>query len=219
MLSLFRKPRRRSALGLSLCQRGGFTLAEIFIALAVLGAMSSGCYIGFNAINTYAVSSRLYSEALTAAQNQTDLILSKEPFDLMEAYLTGSFNPAVNRVPIELMTPAEVDALIASGVRIPPAPEPRPPRTDSYYPYYPYYRPGGAGTPLQKEAFIYTDPTSGKVIVTGTLTATITDTGMTMDFINSGTKLNTRRATVAVRYDFRGRSYNVTMDTLRTADQ
>ena len=58
-------------------ERLAFTLAEVVIALAVLGTMSAGCYVGFNSINTYAISSRLYSEALTAAQNQIDLILSK----------------------------------------------------------------------------------------------------------------------------------------------
>src|SRR3954464_4125306 len=84
--------------------RAAFTLTEVLIALAVLGTMASGCYVGFNAINTYAVSTRLYSEALTAAQNQTDVVLSKEPFDLMMAYLSGSFNPALNKIPVELMT-------------------------------------------------------------------------------------------------------------------
>jgi len=58
-----------------------FTLAEVTMALAVIGTMGAGCYIGFNSLNQYAVSSRLYSEAQTAAQNQIDLILSKEPFD------------------------------------------------------------------------------------------------------------------------------------------
>ena len=48
--------------------RAAFTLVEIVIALAVLGTMAAGVYLGFNSINTYAVSSRLYSEALTAAQ-------------------------------------------------------------------------------------------------------------------------------------------------------
>src|SRR6476646_9387486 len=60
----------------------GFTLAEVVIALAVLATMAAGCYIGFNSLNAYAVSSRLYSEAQTCAQNQIDLILSKEPFDI-----------------------------------------------------------------------------------------------------------------------------------------
>src|SRR5437868_13002745 len=59
-----------------------FTLAEVIIALAVLGTMAAGCYIGFNSLNNYAVSSRLYSEAQTCAQNQIDLILSTEPFDV-----------------------------------------------------------------------------------------------------------------------------------------
>ena len=51
---------------------------EVVMALAVIGSMGAGCYVGFNSLNTYAVSSRLYSEAQTAAQNQIDQILSKE---------------------------------------------------------------------------------------------------------------------------------------------
>jgi type II secretory pathway pseudopilin PulG len=58
-----------------------FTLMEAVIALAIIGTMGGSCYIGFNSLNAYAVSSRLYSEAQTCAQNQIDLILSKEPFD------------------------------------------------------------------------------------------------------------------------------------------
>jgi len=53
----------------------------VVMALAVIGTMGAGAYVGFNSLNTYAISSRLYSEAQTAAQNQIDLILSKEPFD------------------------------------------------------------------------------------------------------------------------------------------
>jgi prepilin-type N-terminal cleavage/methylation domain-containing protein len=58
-----------------------FTLMEVVMALAVVGTMGAGAYVGFNSLNTYAISSRLYTEAQTAAQNQIDLILSKEPFD------------------------------------------------------------------------------------------------------------------------------------------
>lgn len=58
-----------------------FTLAEVTMALSVLGTMGAGCYVGFNSLNAYAVSSRLFTEAQTCAQNQVDLILSKEPFD------------------------------------------------------------------------------------------------------------------------------------------
>ena len=198
----------------------GFTLIEIVIALAVLGTMAAGVYLGFNGINAYAVSSRLYSEAQTAAQNQIDLVLSKDPFDVTAAYISGSFNPVLNRVPIELMTTAEVDALASSGVTFPTAaPTATPATTSSYYPYYPYYREGGTG-PILKQAFIYQDPVTGTVIVTGTLKSTITDTGMTMSFVSSTpTKLNTRKATVEVKYNFRGRDYVVAMDTLRTANQ
>ena len=81
MLPPSRQFRRHRFPRSSFAARRGFTLVEILIALAVLGTMSAGAYIGFNAINTYAVSSRLYTEAQAVAQNQIDLILSKEPFD------------------------------------------------------------------------------------------------------------------------------------------
>ncbi len=69
---------------------------EVVIALAVLGTMASGVYLGLNAIDTYAVSSRLYSKAQTAAQTQIDLILSREPFDI-----SASFNPALSKIPVD----------------------------------------------------------------------------------------------------------------------
>lgn len=201
------------------CRSAAFTLSEIVIALAILGTMASGVYVGFNSINAYAVSARLYSEALTAAQNQVDLILSKAPFDVSAAYISGSFNPSLNRIPVELMTTAELDALAASGVNFPSAPPTSTPApTSPYYPYYPYYRDGSTGNPLKKQAFIYQDPVSGTIIVTGTLTTTVTDAGISMNFITSS-NLNTRKGNASVTYTFRNRDYTVSLDTLRTADQ
>jgi prepilin-type N-terminal cleavage/methylation domain-containing protein len=221
MLSLSRQFRPHRYIPRPALLRSGFTLIEIVIALAVLGTMAGGVFIGFNGINTYAVSSRLYSEAQTAAQNQIDLVLSKDPFDITAAYVSGTFNPSLNRVPIELMTTAELDALANSGVTFPTAaPTATPATTSSYYPYYPYYREAGTGKSILKRAFIYQDPVTGTVIVTGTLKSTLTDSGMTMNFVNpTATNLNTRKATVEVAYTFRGREYVVAMDTLRTANQ
>jgi prepilin-type N-terminal cleavage/methylation domain-containing protein len=202
----------------------GFSLTEIVIALAVLGTMASGVYLGFNGVNTYAISSRLYSEAQTAAQNQIDLILSKAPFDpsTSGAYIAGTFNPALNKIPVELMTVAELDALAASGVTFPATAESvvLPAKTDPYYPYYPYYRDGaGATNVLKKQAFIYHDPVTGLDLVKGVLSSTITDASMTMNFVATGTNLNTRKAQVSVTYDFRGKPYTVSMGTLRAGDQ
>lgn len=215
-------------------ERGAFSLIEIVIALSVLGTMAAGCYLGFNAINNYAVSARLYSEAQTAAQNQIDLILSKEPFDIRAAYITGSFDPTLSKIPIELMTTTEVDALVTSGVNLPTtAPTAAPLTTSSYYPYYPYYR-SGNGQPVVKQAFIYQDPVSGKILVTGTLTSTVTDANLTMSYTPGNpaappTNLNTRKANVTVAYDYRKvtdslgaamhGNYSLSIDTLRTADQ
>jgi prepilin-type N-terminal cleavage/methylation domain-containing protein len=188
----------------------GFSLVEILIALVVLGTIASGAYIGFNAINTYAVSSRLYSEAQTAAQNQIDLVLSKEPFDITAAKISGSFDVTLNKIPLELMTVAELDAVSPALASSPP------PTTNQYYPYY---RDGSNPNVLKKQAFIYQDPVNGNVLVTGTLSTTITDATLTSSFINPNTDLNVRKANVTVTYTFRGRLYTVSMDTLRTADQ
>jgi len=200
-------------------RRAAFTLSEIVVALAILGAMSTGAYIGFNSLTTYAVTSRLYTEALTAAQNQVDVVLSKAPFDVSAAYVSGSFNPALGKIPVELMTVAELDALGASGVTFPGSPPTAPPaKTDPYYPYYPYYRDGSSPNILKKQAFIYQDPVTGNTVVTGTLGITITDPGLTMTYFNSA-NLNIRRANATVSYTFRNKNYAVSLDSMRTADQ
>ena len=126
MLSLSRQSRPHRCPPVSALLRGGFTLIELVISLAVLGTMAAGVYLGFNSINTYAVSSRLYSEAQTAAQNQIDLVLSKEPFDIQAAYISGLFNPALKKIPIEVMTVAEIDRLAFTGVTFQLRPLPRP---------------------------------------------------------------------------------------------
>ncbi len=145
-----------------------FTLMEVIMALAVLGTMGAGAYVGFNSINTYAISSRLFSEAQTCAQNQIDLILSKEPFD-----------PANNKIPSVL----------------------------------------ALGTTTTQNVFVYQDPVSGSIVVTGKMDTTISDTGSTMTFAGSTDNLNVRRATVTVSYTYRNTNYSVTMDTARTADK
>jgi prepilin-type N-terminal cleavage/methylation domain-containing protein len=161
-------PARRRLAPLAIYARAGFTLVEIVVALAVLGSMAAGCFIGLNTLNGYAVSSRLYTEAQAAAQNQIDLILSK-----------GPFNIAQNKIPAEL----------------------------------------ALGTVTKPNVFIYTDPVSGNVVVSGTMTTTITDTNSTMTFAGITSNLNVRKANVTVAYSFRGKNYSVSMDTLRTADQ
>jgi type II secretory pathway pseudopilin PulG len=62
---------------------------------------------------------------------------------------------------------------------------------------------------------IYTDPARNAAVVTGTIATTISDPG----FTQSGTNLNVRRAVVTGSYTFRRTTYNVSMNTMRTADQ
>jgi prepilin-type N-terminal cleavage/methylation domain-containing protein len=194
--------------------RAAFTLIEVLVALVALGVMSGGAYIGFAAINTYAVSSRLYSEAQVVAQNHIDMVLSRGPFNITST---------PNRVPVELMTVAELDALAAT-VPFPTTPPSGPPaQGTAYYPYYPYYRTSGG--PLLKEGFIYTDPVSNKVVVRGTLQSdvtTISGSGgspLSMTYAGVASNLNVRQARVKVTYSFRNHDYTVVLNTVRAADQ
>jgi prepilin-type N-terminal cleavage/methylation domain-containing protein len=175
-----------------------FTLVEIVISLAVIGTLAGSCYIGFNSVNAYAVGSRLYNEAQSAAQNQIDLVLAREPFDVMAT---------PKKLPLELMTAAEIAALS-------PALGTSTPATNNAY--YPYYQINGL---LARDAFIYTDPNTGQILVKGTVTTTISDPGVTMTLEGNTAALNIRRATVTVSYTFRNTNYNVTMETMRTADR
>lgn len=195
MLSLSRQSRPHSCRP----RPGGFTLIEIVISLAVLGTMSAGAYLGFNAINAYAVSSRLYSEAQATAQHQIDLVLSKAPFDVMVA---------PKKVPLELKTAGELAALNPALATSPPA------TSNVYYPYY-----LDSNGRLAKQAFIYKDPQTGEILVTGTLASTTTELGDTMTLEGTTTSLNTRKVTVEVTYKFRNTNYLIAMDTLRTADR
>src|SRR5205085_6219091 len=79
--------------------QNGFTLMEVVMALAVIGTMGAGCYVGFNSLNTYAVTSRLYTEAQAAAQNQIDQILSKGPFDPVRSKIPTVLTPGTTTTP------------------------------------------------------------------------------------------------------------------------
>jgi prepilin-type N-terminal cleavage/methylation domain-containing protein len=158
-----------------------FTLMEVVMALAVIGTMGAGAYVGFNSINTYAISSRLYTEAQACAQNQIDLILSKGPFDILNS-----------KVPTVLGGGTCACQVLAANA---------------------------STTVTTPNIFVYTDPVSGNVVATGTMTTKITNPADTMAFAGATTSLNTYLATVTVTYTYRNQTYNVSMDTARTADQ
>ena len=71
-----------------------------------------------------------------------------------------------------------------------------------------------SGTSSNPTLPIYTDPKTGIVSVFGWMSTTVADLGVSY----SGTPLNTYRATVTVSYKYRGRTYSVSLDTLRTSD-
>jgi prepilin-type N-terminal cleavage/methylation domain-containing protein len=199
MLSLSRQFRPDRCIPLTGRLRAGFTLIEIVIALAVLGTMAAGAYLGFNSVNTYAVTSRLYSEAQATAQHHIDIVLSKAPFDVM-------ITP--KKIPLELMTTGELAAVSPALATSPP------PTSNAYYPYY-----RDSNGRLAKQAFIYRDPQTSEILVTGTLASIVTELGDSMTMEGVATPLNTRRVTAQVTYKFRNTDYVVAMDTLRTADR
>ena len=171
------------------------------MALAVIGTMGAGCYVGFNSLNAYAVSSRLYSEAQTAAQNQIDLILSKEPFDVTNNKIPAVLALGTTTTPNVFIYQDPVTGnVVVTGTMVTVVTDPG-------------FTMTFAGTPAKLSA------TTGNVVVTGTMKTSITDTGATMTFAGATKNLNTYRATVTVTYTYRGKTYNVAMDTMRTGDQ
>jgi type II secretory pathway pseudopilin PulG len=75
------------------------------------------------------------------------------------------------------------------------------------------------GTTTQNGVLIYKDPVTGQTIVTGTMTTTVADTGLTGTIGSTATSLSIWQATVTVAYTFRGKNYSVSLDTLRTGNQ
>jgi type II secretory pathway pseudopilin PulG len=75
------------------------------------------------------------------------------------------------------------------------------------------------GTTTKNGVLIYKDPVSGQTIVTGTMTTSVADTGSTGTVGGVATDLEIWQATVTVAWNFRGKDYSVSMDTLRTGNQ
>ena len=71
------------------------------------------------------------------------------------------------------------------------------------------------GTTVTNNVPVFTDPESGSVVVTGTLTTDIQDSLAT----NNGTPLYVLKAAVTLNYTFAGRGLTVVMNTLRAPDQ
>ncbi len=61
---------------------------------------------------------------------------------------------------------------------------------------------------------IYTDPATGNVVVYGWIVTTVADTNQVINTVN----LNLRTADVKVFYVFRGTTYSVEFNTMRTSD-
>jgi len=71
----------------------------------------------------------------------------------------------------------------------------------------------------QTGVLIYKDPVTGQVTVTGTMTTTVSDTGLTGTVGSTATGLNIWQATVMVSWTFRGKDYSVSLDTMRAGNQ
>jgi hypothetical protein len=136
------------------------------------------------------VSSRLYSEAQAVAHQQIDRILAASPFNITSLPYRVPAVLCMEAIPAGSSTCTETAS--TSGPR----------------------------TTVTPNVFVYTDPVSGRAVVTGTMSTTIENVGATMTYPSTKTApLNVRKATVVVSYRFREKNYNVTMTTLRTADQ
>jgi len=75
------------------------------------------------------------------------------------------------------------------------------------------------GTTTQNGVLIYKDPVTGQTTVTGTMTTMVADTALSGTVGTTATNLNIWKATVTVAWNFRGKDYSVSLDTLRTGNQ
>lgn len=72
-----------------------------------------------------------------------------------------------------------------------------------------------AGTTVTNNVPVFIDPENGNVLVAGTLTTTIQDSGTTY----KTAPLYVLTAAVNLKYTFAGKAFTVAMDTLRAPDQ
>jgi type II secretory pathway pseudopilin PulG len=71
------------------------------------------------------------------------------------------------------------------------------------------------GTTETPDIPVFADPETGRLVVSGTLTTKIEDSGATV----KGTPLYVLKAAVTLNYTLAGRTHSVTMNTLRAPDQ
>lgn len=183
-----------------------FTLVEVMAGIAMLGLVAGSIIYGLNQLNHYAMVNRLYTAAHTLAQNQIDLILTMGPYD-----------PAGGKYPL----PNNCGTASATNTIL---------RIDQPYYYNSTLTGSCPMSPILSESMrvtLYKDPMNPTTAaeVKATVKTTITDTGMTINVPAYGTtpasvaSLDLRRATVAVDYTFRNKTYSVVMETMRTSDQ
>jgi type II secretory pathway pseudopilin PulG len=72
-----------------------------------------------------------------------------------------------------------------------------------------------SGTTVTNNVPVFVDPESGNVLVSGTLTTTIQDSGATY----KSAPLYVLKAAVILNYTFAGKPFAIAMDTLRAPDQ
>lgn len=61
--------------------RRAFTLVEVLVATAILGVLAGSAIWALVQANNYASIARLYTGAMTAAQNQIDVVMTDGPFN------------------------------------------------------------------------------------------------------------------------------------------
>jgi hypothetical protein len=91
-------------------------------------------------------------------------------------------------------------------------------------PFYPQLNPSliptelATGTTTTDNVPIYADTASGAAVVSGTMTRTVVDLGLTQTTNSVTNDLYTRRLTVTLAYTFGGKNCSIVMSTLRASD-
>ena len=168
---------------------GAFTLIEVLVSLGVLTLVAGSVSWSLTQLNFSAASNRIYTCAQTIVQNEIDAFLSAEPYSPRHIADDGTAYP---RTATPLIPAALTTGTFSTGIVTPTT--------------------GGLVT-------IYTDPASGGTLtITGTLSRTVTDQGLTQTTNSKTDSLDVRSLSVTLNYTFKGKAYTVSASTLRTSD-
>lgn len=97
--------------------RAGLTLVEVMVAAAMIGIVASTTFFAMIQMNQNASVSRLYTGAMTAGQNQIDLLLTDAPFNPQKSQVPPELNPTQSSKSTVTIYQDPTSGIVVSGTQ------------------------------------------------------------------------------------------------------